>query len=86
MTDFREYTMLQPKKLAEYVGFTEAEVRKLCQEYGMEFEDIKRWYDGYSFNRAKSVYSPNSVIQAISNQEVADEFKNAVEYSGLEDD
>lgn len=83
LTDFREYTMLQPKKLAEYVGFTEAEVRKLCQEYGMEFEDIKRWYDGYSFNRAKSVYSPNSVIQAISNEELGDYWTETETYESL---
>ena len=33
LTDFREYTMLQPKKLAEYTGFTESEVKTLCQKY-----------------------------------------------------
>ena len=28
LTDFREYTMIQPQMLAEYVGFTEKEVMK----------------------------------------------------------
>ena len=83
LTDFREYTMIQPKKLAEYVGFTETEVKKLCQEYGMDFEDIKRWYDGYSFSRAKSVYSPNSVIQAISNEEFGDYWTETETYESL---
>ena len=44
LTDFREYTMLQPKKLAKYVGFTEEEVRVLCSKYEMDFEEAKRWY------------------------------------------
>lgn len=82
LTDFREYTMLQPKKLAEYVGFTE-EVIRLCQEHDMDFDDAKRWYDGYSFSRVKSVYSPNSVIQAISNEEFGDYWTETETYESL---
>lgn len=83
LTDFREYTMLQPKKLAEYVGFTEKEVNDLCWEYGMDFEDAKRWYDGYSFPKVKSVYSPNSVVQAISNEEFGDYWTETETYESL---
>ena len=39
MTDFREYTMLAPGQLAEYTGFTEPEVRRLCEENGMDFDE-----------------------------------------------
>lgn len=59
--------MVSPGKLAEYVGFTEAEVQTLCEHYDMDFEECKRWYDGYSFNHMKSVYSPNFVMNAIDN-------------------
>lgn len=83
LTDFREYTMLQPKKLAEYVGFTEYEVVKLCREYNLDFEDAKRWYDGYSFSRMKSVYNPNSVMQAISNEEFGDYWTETETYESL---
>ncbi len=69
MTDFREYTMVSPTKLAEYVGFTEAEVEALCKKYGMDFENMRAWYDGYSFNRIHHVYSPNSVMNALQNEE-----------------
>ena len=31
LTDFCEYTMLEPGPLAEYVGFTEEEVQGLCR-------------------------------------------------------
>ena len=44
MTDFREYTMLSPKKLAKYVGFTETEVQALCEQYDMSFEEAKKYY------------------------------------------
>lgn len=83
MTDFREYTMLTPKRLAEYVGFTEPEVEALCREYGMDFEEVKRWYDGYSFSRVKSVYSPNSVIEAIKSEEIGNYWTQTETYESL---
>ena len=83
LTDFREYTMLQPKRLAQYVGFTEDEVENLCQAYGMNFEEAKRWYDGYSFSRVESVYSPNSVVQAICNEEFGDYWTETETYESL---
>lgn len=83
LTDFREYTMLHPKKLAEYVGFTEDEVKNLCLQYDINFEDTKRWYDGYSFSKMKSVYSPNSVVQAINNEEFGDYWTETETYESL---
>ena len=83
LTDFREYTMLQPKKLAKYVGFTEKEVINLCEEYSMDFEEMKKWYDGYSFNRVKSVYSPNSVIEAIKTEEISNYWTETETYESL---
>lgn len=32
VSDFREYTMIKPRQFGEYVGFTEEEVRKLCEQ------------------------------------------------------
>lgn len=83
MTDFKEYTMLAPKKLAEYVGFTESEVRSLCEKYGMDFEGVRKWYDGYSFSRIKSVYSPNSVIEAMENEEFGNYWTQSETYESL---
>ena len=83
LTDFREYTMLQPKKLAEYVGFTEEEVSGLCEQYNMDYEEMKHWYDGYSFSRKKSVYSPNSVIEAIKSEEFGNYWTETETYESL---
>ncbi len=69
LNNFKEYTMVAPKKLAEYIGFSEEEVEKLCEQYEMDFEECKRWYNGYSFSRAKAIYNPNSVVEAMFNQE-----------------
>lgn len=83
MTDFREYSMLMPGKLAKYVGFTESEVKELCRQYGMDFESMKRWYDGYSFSRLKSVYNPNSVVEAISREEFGSYWTRTETYESL---
>ena len=83
LNNFREYTMVSPGKLAEYVGFTEAEVQALCERYDMDFEECKRWYDGYSFNHMKSVYSPNSVMNAIDNGEFSSYWTKTETYESL---
>ncbi|MCD7716476.1 MAG: ATP-binding protein [Lachnospiraceae bacterium] len=66
LSDFKEFSMADPLLLSEYVGFTEDDVRKLCSEFQVDFAEMKQWYDGYSFEDTKSVYSPNSVISAIT--------------------
>lgn len=51
------------KQYDEYFGFTDAEVRKMCEDYHMprKFETFKDWYNGYLFGSA-NVYNPWSVI------------------------
>ena len=39
--------MVVPVAYAPYVGFTEDEVKGLCEEYGMDLTEVRRWYDGY---------------------------------------
>lgn len=69
ISDFREYSMIKPRQFGEFVGFTEDEVRNLCAENGISFETMKRWYDGYRFKGTGSVYNPNSVMQAVDNDD-----------------
>ncbi len=83
ITDFREYSMVTPKRLAEYVGFTQAEVKCLCETHDMDFKEMRWWYDGYSFSRQKSVYNPNSVIEAIKNEEFESYWTRTETYESL---
>ena len=75
--------MLAPRKLAEYVGFTETEVKTLCREHGMDFAEMQKWYDGYTFSRVKSVYSPNSIMEAVKNEEIGNYWKQSETYESL---
>jgi len=83
MTNFREYTMLAPLQLAEYVGFTEPEVKELCKEYGVDFAEAKKWYDGYSFKDVPSVYNPNAIMQAVRNKEFGSYWTETETYESL---
>ncbi len=69
ISDFKEFTMIKPRQFEKYVGFTEDEVRTLCREHGRDFKKMKQWYDGYGFRNIQSVYNPNSVIEAIRNDD-----------------
>lgn len=83
VSDFREYTMLSPGNLAKYMGFTEPEVMGLCEKYDADFEMMKFWYDGYLFRHLKSVYSPNSVIEAIERNEFGSYWARTETYESL---
>ena len=61
LNNFDEYTMLDPDLLAPYIGFTEAEVKVLCEKYQRNFTEVKRWYDGYEL-AGYHVYNPHAVV------------------------
>ncbi len=67
ISDFQEYSIVYPMGFAEYVGFTEEEVKSLCTEYGVDFDLMKMWYDGYTMEHVGSIYNPNSVMKAVRN-------------------
>lgn len=69
ISDFKEYSMIKPRKFGTYVGFTEAEVQMLCDMHGADFSMMKQWYDGYEFRSTGAVYNPNSVMEAIRNED-----------------
>ena len=83
LNNFREHTMVSPRQMAEYVGFTETEVNTICKEYNMSFKEMQRWYDGYYFEKIGHVYSPNSVIEAIDSGEFGNYWSRTETYESL---
>ena len=80
---FDEFSMIEPGPLASYVGFTETEVQKLCGQYDMELEEVKNWYDGYSFDKALSVYSPRSVVSCMRLGKIGNYWNQTETYEAL---
>ncbi len=62
---FREFSMTEPDVLAPYVGFTEPEVKQLCETWHKDFQEAQRWYDGYRFYHEYHIYNPKSVVDAM---------------------
>ena len=65
MNNFQEYSMVEPRKMAHFFGFTKDEVRSLAEKYDMDFDELVKWYDGYQIGDEISMFNPNSVMQAI---------------------
>lgn len=69
---FSEFSMTNPREMAEFFGFTELEVKALCEKYKRSFEETRAWYDGYELvsmdgdiQKNCSMYSPKSVVDAM---------------------
>ena len=66
---FSEFSMVEARQMAPFMGFTEEEVRALCETWGHDFEECRAWYDGYrllaSDNCSVEVYNPKSVVEAM---------------------
>ena len=75
LNNFFEYTMKDSGELTAYFGFTEAEVRILCERYQMEFDSVREWYDGYRIS-GLHMYNPNSVYQAMIRGRIDSYWKN----------
>lgn len=65
ISEFQEYSMVDPADYAPYIGFLEDEVRELCEQMGSDFTQMSAWYDGYGFPNVPAVYNPNSVMLAL---------------------
>ncbi|MBQ7442625.1 MAG: AAA family ATPase, partial [Bacteroidaceae bacterium] len=47
LNNFLEYSMVTPRSMASFFGFTKDEVRALAEKHGMDFDELVKWYDGY---------------------------------------
>ena len=83
MTDFREYTMLWPEPLEEFIGFTEDEVRELCEGSELSFSAVRKWYDGYILGDNMHIYSPKSVMDALSRNRIGNYWTLSETYESL---
>lgn len=83
LSDFYEFTMVNPSPLEEYVGFTEKEVRKLCGQFKMDFAEVQRWYDGYILGNGLHIYSPKSVLDAVKRKRFSSYWTQTETYESL---
>ena len=65
LNNFKVLSIIDPR-FDEHFGFTDAEVKRLLADYGLEshFDEIKEWYDGYRFGDV-DVYCPWDVVNHV---------------------
>ncbi|MCI8390621.1 MAG: AAA family ATPase [Roseburia sp.] len=80
---FFEYSMTDQYALEEYTGFTEDEVKGLCERFGMSYEETGSWYDGYCFKKFRHIYNPRSVVAAMTFQNFSNYWTSTETYEAL---
>ena len=56
------------EEYADAFGFTEAEVAAALEEFGLSdrAQEVKLWYDGFTFGRLSDIYNPWSIINYLN--------------------
>ena len=80
---FWEYSMTDQGLFEEYTGFTQEEVRGLCDRYGMDFSGAGSWYDGYQLTRFQHIYNPKSVVEAMHRHKFSNYWTSTETYDAL---
>jgi len=76
---FKEFSMTNPRQFAPHFGFTTEEVKACCEKFGVSFDEMKSWYNGYFIEWGIPVYNPNSVRQSLESG-VFDTYWSRTEY------
>lgn len=82
LNNFDEFTMLGAGRLAPYIGFTEDEVLKLASKYHQNFDEIKKWYDGYQLNDYH-IYNPRAVVSIMLRGEFKSYWSETASYDTI---
>jgi len=82
LNNFDEFTMVSPSILAQYIGFTEAEVQKLSDKYHQDFDKVKKWYDGYLL-KDYQVYNPRAVVSVMLKGEYKSYWSETASYEAI---
>lgn len=81
---FWEYSMTDQNRFEEYTGFTEDEVKELCERFDMDFSQMSNWYDGYALRQFKHIYNPRSVVGALMHGHFSNYWTSTETYEALE--
>lgn len=79
---FDEYSMVAPKDLGEFFGFTEEEVVMQCAQHQADLAEMQKWYDGYCLGDSH-IYNPKSVVDALTWNEFQSYWTGTETYEAL---
>lgn len=79
---FKEFSMLNPGRIATCFGFTESEVKTLCRQYGVDYEETQKWYDGYQLGDFH-IYNPQAVAELMDSGDFQSYWTGTETYEAL---
>jgi serine/threonine protein kinase len=82
---FAEVSMVDPRGMSEYMGFTDSEVRGLCERYHLDYAEMAAWYNGYQLENNLAIYSPLSVVNAVQTHKLKNYWNETETYEALQD-
>ncbi len=67
------------EKYADCFGFREEEVFAALDEYGLSSkkQEVKRWYDGFTFGKQKDIYNPWSILNYLDRKQIGTYWANS---------
>lgn len=67
------------EKYSDSFGFTETEVFKALDEFGMsdKKQEVKSWYDGFTFGNQTDIYNPWSILNYLDKKQLAAYWANS---------
>lgn len=75
------------EKYADIFGFTEEEVFQALEEYGLsdQKQQVKEWYDGFTFGTCRHIYNPWSVVSFLDEKKIGNYWVNTSSNSLISD-
>ena len=67
------------EKYADCFGFREEEVFAALDEYGLwkRKQEVKKWYDGFTFGKQKDIYNPWSILHYLDKRQIGTYWANS---------
>jgi hypothetical protein len=88
---FMDFTMMEPSFMAPFFGFTEEEVKPLCQKFSMSFEEVTAHYNGYHLmyiddngRHDLDIYNPKSIVECMTKHQYGNYWNKTASYEALE--
>ncbi len=67
------------EKYSDSFGFTEREVFAALEEFGLssQRDEVKRWYDGFTFGKQRDIYNPWSILNYLDKRRTESYWANS---------
>ena len=84
LNNFRQKTMLDSIGFEKSFGFTEEEVKSLCDRFNVDYQECKHWYQGYEIEGV-SIFNPEAIVEVIDSKKFQNHWSATGSYESVRD-